>query len=77
MALIEQFDLTMGDPVPKVRRTDSIQSFDSPQLDDITSTGMQMSDGYAMPGSEPELGISWDLEELKRGSMQWLTATIR
>ena len=31
-----------------------------PQLDDITTSRMQVQDGYALPPSSPGLGIDWD-----------------
>ena len=31
-----------------------------PQLDSITSTGMQICDGAAVPSNQPGLGIDWD-----------------
>ena len=40
-----------------------------PQLDDITHSGMQMVDGYAIPSDEPGIGIDWDWVELGRRSI--------
>jgi L-alanine-DL-glutamate epimerase-like enolase superfamily enzyme len=31
-----------------------------PQLDDITTSRMQVQDGYALPPETPGLGIAWD-----------------
>ncbi len=37
-----------------------------PQLDDVTHTVMECKDGYAIPSSEPGLGIDWDQEKLQQ-----------
>ena len=47
-----------------------------PQLDDITHTGMQMVDGFAIPSSQPGIGIDWDWEELNCRSIPQLSANI-
>jgi L-alanine-DL-glutamate epimerase-like enolase superfamily enzyme len=31
-----------------------------PQLDDITTSRMQVADGHAIPPEAPGLGIAWD-----------------
>ena len=31
-----------------------------PQLDDLTTSRMQVQDGYAIPPDAPGLGIAWD-----------------
>ena len=47
-----------------------------PQLDDITHSGMEMVDGYAIPSSKPGIGIDWDWEELNKRSIAELSVTI-
>ncbi len=47
-----------------------------PQLDDITRSGMQMADGFAVPSPEPGIGIDWDWQELASRSFPALSATI-
>ena len=37
-----------------------------PQLDDITSTGMKVKDGFAMPADCAGLGINWDHDQIQR-----------
>ncbi len=37
-----------------------------PQLDDLTSTGMTIADGHAIPSDQPGLGIAWDWEKIDR-----------
>ena len=37
-----------------------------PQLDTITETGMTITDGKAIPSSQPGLGIAWDMEAIER-----------
>ena len=37
-----------------------------PQLDDVTTSRMQMRDGFAVPPEAPGLGIDWDLAALDR-----------
>lgn len=37
-----------------------------PQLDDITTATMTIAGGYAVPSSEPGLGIQWDWKEIER-----------
>jgi len=41
-----------------------------PQLDDITTEGMRIEDGYAVPSSEPGLGIAWDFEAIARMAVE-------
>jgi len=45
-----------------------------PQLDDITLSGMQIADGFAIPSPNPGIGIEWDWDELKRRSLPQLSA---
>ncbi|MFT6306966.1 MAG: L-alanine-DL-glutamate epimerase-like enolase superfamily enzyme [Halioglobus sp.] len=47
-----------------------------PQLEDITNTGMQMVDGFAIPSSKPGIGIDWDWAELDSRSIPQLSVTI-
>jgi L-alanine-DL-glutamate epimerase-like enolase superfamily enzyme len=37
-----------------------------PQLDGVTRTGMRIEAGFAVPSSEPGLGIDWDTDILRR-----------
>ena len=37
-----------------------------PQLDDLTSERMTISDGYALASAAPGLGIAWDFEAIER-----------
>ena len=37
-----------------------------PQLDAITTEGMTIRDGKAVPSSKPGLGIAWDFEAIER-----------
>ena len=37
-----------------------------PQLDTLTTTGMAMRDGHALPSLRPGLGIAWDFREIER-----------
>ncbi len=37
-----------------------------PQLDDLTTEPMRISDGHAEPSQAPGLGISWDFEAIER-----------
>ena len=37
-----------------------------PQLDTITTTKMQMKDGFARPSQKPGLGIDWDWEAIEK-----------
>lgn len=49
-----------------------------PQLDALTTHGMRIERGYALPSSEPGLGIAWDHDEIARrteaGSQHTITA---
>ena len=47
-----------------------------PQLDEITHTGMQMVDGYAIPANEPGIGIDWDWSELERRAIAQYSTTL-
>ena len=37
-----------------------------PQLDALTTSGMAMQDGCAIPSQQPGLGIAWDLKAIER-----------
>ncbi len=37
-----------------------------PQLDEITTQGMTIRDGHAIPSNEPGLGIAWDFDAINR-----------
>jgi L-alanine-DL-glutamate epimerase-like enolase superfamily enzyme len=37
-----------------------------PQLDDITTEGMTIRDGFAAPSASPGLGVSWDFQAIER-----------
>ncbi|WP_026359483.1 mandelate racemase/muconate lactonizing enzyme family protein [Sphingomonas sp. PR090111-T3T-6A] len=41
-----------------------------PQLDGITTQGMRIRDGKAMPSEEPGLGIAWDFAEIERQKLE-------
>ncbi|TCQ06039.1 L-alanine-DL-glutamate epimerase-like enolase superfamily enzyme [Rhizobium sp. PP-F2F-G36] len=47
-----------------------------PQLDDVTTKGMEIRDGRAMAPSEPGLGIAWDWEAVKAQSVSEFTRDI-
>ncbi len=47
-----------------------------PQLDDLTSTGMTMRDGRAVPSDAPGLGIAWDWEKIDRQRIEEATRVI-
>jgi L-alanine-DL-glutamate epimerase-like enolase superfamily enzyme len=48
-----------------------------PQLDEITSTGMQISNGRAVPSNAPGLGIDWDFDAIDRMATPGSQSTIR
>lgn len=37
-----------------------------PQLDELTSQGMRIRDGFAEPATEPGLGIAWDFDAIAK-----------
>jgi L-alanine-DL-glutamate epimerase-like enolase superfamily enzyme len=41
-----------------------------PQLDAITTQGMRIENGRAVPSSEPGLGIAWDFAKIERLSVE-------
>jgi L-alanine-DL-glutamate epimerase-like enolase superfamily enzyme len=48
-----------------------------PQLDELTTEGMRIVDGYAVPSAEPGLGIAWDFEAIERMKVDGSAASIR
>jgi L-alanine-DL-glutamate epimerase-like enolase superfamily enzyme len=46
-----------------------------PQLDDLTSSRMNLRDGHAIPPDEPGLGIDWDFPAIERRAVA--RATVR
>ncbi|HHY49801.1 MAG TPA: mandelate racemase/muconate lactonizing enzyme family protein [Alphaproteobacteria bacterium] len=47
-----------------------------PQLDDITSAGMTIRAGRAVPSDAPGLGIAWDFEAIRRLTVDGTSAVI-
>jgi len=47
-----------------------------PQLDDLTTSGMRIEDGHAVPSEEPGLGIAWDFDAIERMRVDQVTKTI-
>lgn len=47
-----------------------------PQLDDITTKGIRVENGYAMPSDSSGLGISWDDDKLARLTLPDLSFSI-
>ena len=41
-----------------------------PQLEDLTTEGMRIEGGYAVPSTEPGLGIAWDFEAISRMAVE-------
>ena len=48
-----------------------------PQLDDLTSEGMTIADGRAIPSDAPGLGIAWDWNKIDRLRIEGATRLIR
>ena len=48
-----------------------------PQLDSLTTTGMRIEDGRAVPSDEPGLGIAWDWEAIGRQRVDGVTRVVR
>lgn len=48
-----------------------------PQLDSVTTSGMHIEDGRAVPSPEPGLGIAWDWEKIEHLKVNGATQTIR
>jgi len=47
-----------------------------PQLDDLTTKGMEIRDGHAIAPSEPGIGISWDWDAVRARSVSEFTREI-
>ncbi|KFB08173.1 mandelate racemase/muconate lactonizing enzyme family protein [Nitratireductor basaltis] len=47
-----------------------------PQLDEITSTGMKVENGFAVAPMEPGIGIDWDEDVLKDRAIGEFTTTV-
>ena len=47
-----------------------------PQLDEITTRGMTIEDGYALPATEPGLGIAWDEAAIAGMAVEGMTVTL-
>jgi L-alanine-DL-glutamate epimerase-like enolase superfamily enzyme len=50
-----ELHVALGCAVPNARWIEYI-----PQLDDLTTEGMRIANGYALPSPAPGLGIAWD-----------------
>jgi L-alanine-DL-glutamate epimerase-like enolase superfamily enzyme len=48
-----------------------------PQLDEITTEGMRIQHGFAVPSPEPGLGIAWDLEKIEAMRVDGQTLVVR
>jgi L-alanine-DL-glutamate epimerase-like enolase superfamily enzyme len=48
-----------------------------PQLDSLTTTGMRIEDGRAVPSDEPGLGIAWDWDAIDRQRVEGATRLVR
>lgn len=47
-----------------------------PQLEELTTEGMRIEDGYAVPSAEPGLGIAWDFEAIARMAVEGSASTV-
>jgi L-alanine-DL-glutamate epimerase-like enolase superfamily enzyme len=47
-----------------------------PQLDDITTAGMRIEDGHAIPSAHPGLGIDWDWPAIEARRVNGITISI-
>jgi L-alanine-DL-glutamate epimerase-like enolase superfamily enzyme len=47
-----------------------------PQLDDLTTQGMQTHEGHAIPPEEPGLGIEWDMAAVEQRRVNELTMVV-
>jgi L-alanine-DL-glutamate epimerase-like enolase superfamily enzyme len=47
-----------------------------PQLDTLTTTGMRIEDGHAVPSDEPGLGIAWDWAAIERQRVDGVTQVV-
>lgn len=48
-----------------------------PQLDSLTTEGMKIENGRAVPSSKPGLGIEWDFAAIDRQRVEGATAVVR
>jgi L-alanine-DL-glutamate epimerase-like enolase superfamily enzyme len=48
-----------------------------PQLESLTTTGMRIEAGRAVPSDEPGLGIAWDWDAIERMKVEGATHTVR
>ena len=48
-----------------------------PQLDSLTTTGMRIENGRAVPSDEPGLGIAWDWPAIDRQRVDGVTRIVR
>jgi len=48
-----------------------------PQLEDLTTEGMRIEGGYAVPSDAPGLGIAWDFEAIARMAVEGSAAVVR
>jgi len=48
-----------------------------PQLEDLTTEGMVIRDGYAVPSAAPGLGIAWDFEAIGRMAVDGSAAVVQ
>jgi L-alanine-DL-glutamate epimerase-like enolase superfamily enzyme len=48
-----------------------------PQLEELTTEGMRIEGGFAVPSDAPGLGIAWDLAAIGRMAVEGSAATIR
>jgi L-alanine-DL-glutamate epimerase-like enolase superfamily enzyme len=47
-----------------------------PQLDELTTEGMRIEGGYAVPSDAPGLGIAWDFEAIGRMAVEGSAAVV-
>jgi L-alanine-DL-glutamate epimerase-like enolase superfamily enzyme len=47
-----------------------------PQLEDLTTEGMRIEGGYAVPSDAPGLGIAWDFEAIARMAVEGSAASV-
>lgn len=48
-----------------------------PQLDELTTEGMRIEGGYAVPSAEPGLGIAWDFDAISRMAVEGSAAVVK
>jgi hypothetical protein len=47
-----------------------------PQLDSLTTKGMEIVNGHAVPSMEPGLGIAWDFDAIAKAAVSGSTSTV-